>query len=188
MRQPNSPENEGLPFNRPGSGMPRSNVSSERALGELLDLVKDDRNNVEKTMPIIATVGTIDGQILANVEVPFNFNSIVLCVSGGIVAVTHGDVPPDNSLTGPSGELVAAESYNFNWLFGSAGVTPGSVASANAQPIALFTGPQEIRFRVRERGQKLTFWIHHDSNLALRASIDPDYAKVILVGAVEYLR
>ena len=188
MRQHIDPANEQLPFNRPERNAQQVDQDAGRGIAELVKIVKEDRSNVEKTMPILATVGTIDGQILAEVTVPFKFNSIVLCVWGGMVAVTHGDVPPDPALAGPAGERVVADTYNYNWIFGSNGITPGSSAGANPQPIALFTGPQEIRFREREQGQKLTFWIHYQSHLALRAAIDPDYAEVHCVGAVEFLR
>lgn len=182
------PENEPLHFNRePVSHNPQDLEASEAAsLRELVRIVREDRTNVEKTFPILPEVGTIDGQILISVTAPFRFNSLVLCVVGGIVAVTHGDVPPASY--GPLDEPLVDPSAPYNWLFGSNGITPGSSAFANAQPLALFTGPQEIRFKEREQGQRLTFWIHPETNLALRSSIDPDYAKVTLVGAVEYLR
>jgi len=152
-------------------------------MNQLLQLVKDDKNNTEKTYPVLPQTFTDDLKIIAQFNVPFNFNSIVLCVSGGIVAVTHGPVTED-----PANPGFALASSPFNWLFGSNGVTPGSTAGGNPQPIQLFTGPQEIRFREREKGQLLTLWVHPESHLALRAAIDPTYANLVVVGAVEFLK
>lgn len=185
----NLPENESPKWNRQPSGA-RSvgNQTTDQSMRELVDLVRKDHADGEKTFPILPTIGTIDGQILAEIDVPFRFNSIVCCAIGGIVAVTHGPLIPDNALVGPNGEKVVGPNSPYNWAFGSNGITPGSSAGANPQPIALFTGPQEIRFSSREQGQKLTFWVHHETNLALRNAIDPAYGQTILVGAVEFLK
>lgn len=186
-----APENEPLKFNQPRPANAQVSAAASQAseadsLRELVQIVREDRADVEKTFPILPFIGVLDNEILVTVEAPFRFNSVILCVIGGAVAMTHGSVQPASY--GSGNRPLADSSTPYSWLFGSNGITPGSQAGANAQPISLFTGPQEIRFKTREAGQSLTFWIHPETHLALRNAIDATYGKCTIVGAVEYLK
>lgn len=159
----------------------RLRTDPAQSLDAMRRMMEADRVE-EKNQPILTQKAIYDNQIIVSPLIPFTFNSLLLTVLGGVVAVTFSNLQgADNGF----GVQTVPDDTPWDFCFGSAAFNTGSATiGINFSPIVMFTGPQEIRFAPQQQGY-ITLWVHPFSQLAARATIDPNTGTDSLAAALQ---
>lgn len=172
--------------------LPQNSLANVNDPVQLLKIIAQNSQNASSVTEQSIRIGRrtsqlvsgvyVPGWVLAQIDVPFAFNSIVLSVYGGLVNAAYGQksTTPTAGASITTGTLPATEDYD--WMFGAYAFVPTD-SNPNTQntPIILNIGQQEIRFPILPPG-RVTFWTSPYNVNPVDSSI---LGPVEIVGAIQ---